>query len=278
MQRSSTPGASCSRSIVVSPPRARPVWFVTSPTRAPDSRANLSSLSTSRPVHTGVSMRAPELPACSSNTAEATTVATRPRKAVTSPAPEGCSRLDKKTTNVSDAGSSQSDVPVKPVCPYDPIGNRSPRLEENRESRSHPSPRRSARCGGVETRVIRATESGARIRTSSSAPPSSNIRQNRARSPAVLNSPACPATPPIRRAVGSCTRPRSITAPSPPQGHASGAHRSVGAIRRVSDEGGLNAVSVIWRGRKIRSRANRSRVWPVTRRTISPNMKKLMSL
>ena len=29
-----------------------------------------------------------------------------------------------------DRGSSHSEVPVKPVCPNDPIGNRSPRLVE----------------------------------------------------------------------------------------------------------------------------------------------------
>ena len=40
--------------------------------------------------------------------------------------------------------------------------------------------------------------------------PLSSSSANIARSSAVENRPACPATPPIRRAVGSCTTPRSI--------------------------------------------------------------------
>ena len=39
------------------------------------------------------------------------------------------------------AGSIQSDVPVKPVCPNDPTGSSSPRLDEYDESMSQPSPR-----------------------------------------------------------------------------------------------------------------------------------------
>ena len=53
------------------------------------------------------------------------------------------------------------------------------------------------------TRVISATLSGRRMRTPSSVPRPRSIRQKRARSAAVRNSPAWPATPPIRRAVGS---------------------------------------------------------------------------
>ena len=82
----------------------------------------------------------------------------------------------------------------------------------------------------------------------------------------------------MRRAVGSCTRPRSMTAPGPPQGQPKGAHGSVGAMRGASAAGGLNVVSAIARGPKIRSCANRSRDSPLTRRTISPNSMKFRSL
>ena len=64
------------------------------------------------------------------------------------------------------------------------------------------------------------------------APPLSSMRQKIARSAAVLNSPAWPATPPIRRAVGSWTTPRSIVACGPSQGQPNGVHGSVGAIAR----------------------------------------------
>ncbi len=50
--------------------------------------------------------------------------------------------------------------------------------------------------------------------------------------------------PPIRRAVGSCTTPRSGEAQGRLHGHASwSAQRSVGAIRGSSDVGGRNPVS-----------------------------------
>jgi hypothetical protein len=49
------------------------------------------------------------------DTADAATVATRARSGVTSPLPSGCTRLDRKTTNISVVGSIQIDVPVKPV-------------------------------------------------------------------------------------------------------------------------------------------------------------------
>ena len=58
----------------------------------------------------------------------------------------------------------------------------------------------------------------------------------------------------IRRAVGSCTVPRSMTASGPSQGQPSGGHASVGAIRGASEDGGLNIVSSMPSGPKIRSR------------------------
>ncbi len=53
-----TSGAPCSRSIVVAPSRARPVWFVTRPTRLPLSAAKPLARSTSRPRSTGRARRA----------------------------------------------------------------------------------------------------------------------------------------------------------------------------------------------------------------------------
>ena len=46
-----------------------------------------------------------------------------------------------KTTNVCETRSIQILVPVNPVCPNDPSGNSSPRLDENEVLISHPSPR-----------------------------------------------------------------------------------------------------------------------------------------
>jgi len=96
--------------------------------------------------------------------ADATTVATRARSGVTSPLPSGCTRLDRNTTKVCVSGSIQSDVPVKPVWPNDPIGSSSPRFDEKLESMSHPSPRTFGSPGALAGVVIFATVSGARIR------------------------------------------------------------------------------------------------------------------
>ena len=147
-------------------------------------------------------------------------------------------------------GSSHSDVPVNPVWPNDPNGKRSPRLPEYVESMSHPRPRTSTRLEGEAGAVILATVGADRIRTSPSRPWSSSIRQNRDKSAAVLKSPAWPATPPMRRAVGSWTMPRRNVVPGLSHGHASGAHRSVGAIRGFKASGGRNIVSVIPKGSK----------------------------
>ena len=142
--------------------------------------------------------------------ADAATVATRARSGVTSPLPSGCTRFDRKTTNSFVAGSIQSDVPVKPVCPNEPSGSSSPRFDEKRGVEVPAERAHVAFLAGGAGVVIFATVSGERIRAPRYAPPSSSMRQKIARSAAVLNSPAWPATPPIRRAVGSCTTPRSI--------------------------------------------------------------------
>ena len=196
--------------------------------------------------------RAARRPPGTSVIAAAATVAIRARRSTTSPCPSGCRRLDKTMTNVRLDGSIQSDVPVKPVCPNDPSGSKSPRLEERLESMSQPRPRRLISRAGVAGAVILAIVNGARIRLPETVPPDRSIRQKIVRSAAVLNRPACPATPPIRRAVGSWTSPRSIVAPGPPQGQPSGVQGSVGAIRDTSEDDGLNIVSCMPSGSKIR--------------------------
>ena len=142
-----TPGASASASIVATPSRVLPVWFVSRPTRSPLSGANPSARSTSIPVWTGgagaglttpagacvvprgqVNSRA--VSAGTSVTADATIVARRARNGVTSPDPSGCTRLARDTMYIRVAGSIQSDVPVKPVWPNEPSGNSSPRFDE----------------------------------------------------------------------------------------------------------------------------------------------------
>jgi hypothetical protein len=99
------------------------------------------------------------------------------------------------------------------------------------------------------------------------------MRQKIARSAAVLNNPAWPATPPMRRAVQSCTTPRIIFALGPSHGQPNSVHGSVGAIRGCSDAGGRNIVSFIPSGSKMCVRANSSSGMPLTRRTISPRRK-----
>ena len=170
-------------------------------------------------------------------------LATRARSGVTSPRPSGCTRFERNTTNTRDAGSIQSDVPVKPVWPNEPSGRNSPRFDEYDESTSQPRPRMLASPAGEAGAVMRSTASGESTRAVPTAPPSSSMRQKIARSLAVLKRPACPATPPMRRAVGSCTTPRSVAG-------------CVGAMRPWSARGGLNVVSRMPSGWKTRSRTN----------------------
>src|SRR5271167_1436395 len=74
-----------------------------------------------------------------SSSAAATAVATSVRKAITFPY-FTCTALVSRMTYAFVVGSIHSEVPVKPVCPKEPTGSRSPRLEENGESMSHPNP------------------------------------------------------------------------------------------------------------------------------------------
>ena len=66
------------------------------------------------------------------------------------------------------------------------------------------------------------------------APPLSRACANFAVSSAVENSPACPATPPMARAVGSCTTARNTSPVF--------SLTCVGAVRASSDIGGRNLV------------------------------------
>ena len=155
------------------------------------------------------------------------------------------------------------EVPVKPVCPNDPTGSSSPRFDENAVSMSQPSPRSAVMPSGVAGRVILSTASGDRMRVPFQVPRASNIRTKIARSSAVPNRPAWPATPPIRLAVGSCTTPRSIGAVGS-HGQDSMSQFWVGAIRDCRDAGGRNPVSRIPSGPKTCPAVYRSRRFPVS--------------
>ncbi len=130
-----------------------------------------------------------------------------------------------------DAGSIQIDVPVNPVWPNEPTGKNSPRFDEYAESMSQPSPRTFGSPVGVAGDVMRAIVSGDNARTTDCAAAKHHPRELHVRSAAVLNTPACPATPPIRRAVGSWTTPRSIVHPGPRAWPSVWRHGSVGAMR-----------------------------------------------
>ena len=267
-----TPGALCSKSMVDAPVTDFPVWLVMRPTLRPFSIAKPSRASTSMPGSTRVVGVAPTGRAASadapksvpvkrrsrvcpsgggSRIAEAATVATRARTAPTSPVPSGCRRLDRKITKRPVRGSAQSDVPVNPVWPNEPIGINSPRLAEKLVSTSQPRPRAARMPTGVAWVIIFATVSGASTRRGPRAPPASSMRTNRVRSRAVLKRPAWPATPPMRRAVGSCTTPRSGSSPGALHGQASRKRqRSVGAMRPRRSMGGRKPVSVMPSGSK----------------------------
>ncbi|MEZ5286573.1 MAG: hypothetical protein R2712_17555 [Vicinamibacterales bacterium] len=120
---------------------------------------------------------------------------------------------------------------------------------------SHPSPRFAAIDSGVAREVMRATVAGARMRTPSSVPPASSMRAKRDRSRAVEKRPACPATPPMRREVGSWTTPLRGTAEGRLHGQASiVSQRSVGAILVRWSAEGRNPVSRIPSGWNTTSR------------------------
>src|SRR5258708_12101103 len=161
-------------------------------------------------------------------------------------------------------GSIHIDVPVYPVCPNDPTGSSDPRFDENDESMSQPSPRTSVAFGGCCGVVIFSIMSPSRI----------DLRLISAcayiaRSPAVENTPACPATPPILSARGSCTTPRRIC-------FLSGA--KVSAILFFHSGGGRKRVCFMPRGWKTCTDAYWSNAMPESLCTSSPSTMKLVSL
>ena len=161
-------------------------------------------------------------------------------------------------------GSIHSEVPVNPVCPNDPTGSKLPRLVESGESMSHPKPRSVSAVGGCWGVVIFSmTSSGSTVL------PVSKAWANRERSVAVENTPAFPATPCMRRAVGSCTTPRNMWFCS---------SYCVGAIRVCQESGGWKRVSVIFNGVKMFFAAYWSSGIPDTRSTSAPSTMKLISL
>src|SRR5262249_37219951 len=201
----------------------------------------------------------------------ATTFATLLRSATTECPTRGCTAFVSRITYVSVYGSIHIDVPVKPVCPNEPSGNSSPRFDENGESISHPSPRKLVASGGCCGRADFATVNafktgwGEGLALISSSTACAYLE----RSVAVENKPACPATPPMRRAVGSCTTPRSIRFCS---------SYSVGAMRRLHCGGGRNRVSPIPSGWKTNAFAYLSSGILATRSTRNPRTSKLISL
>src|SRR2546423_8794112 len=106
-------------------------------------------------------------------------------------------------TNDCVAGSIQIDVPVNPVWPNEHNGKMSPRFNEKLVAISQPSPRAEPSSDTARGRVIAATVIGLKILTPPYSPPFRIIWQKIARSSAVEKSPACPATPPMRKEVGS---------------------------------------------------------------------------
>src|SRR5579863_9277692 len=199
-----------------------------------------------------------------SGRAAATAVAIFERNATALPFPRGCTAFVSTMMYVRVVGSIHSEVPVNPVCPKDPTGSKSPRLLEYRESMSHPNPRSTSDVGGCCGVVIFSTVSGDRIVL-----PSSKAWANLARSSAVENSPACPATPPIRRTVGSWTTPRNILSCS---------SYCVGAIFGNQDAGGRKRVWVIANGEKMFFWQYSFSGIPDTRSTSAPRTMKLTSL
>jgi hypothetical protein len=138
-----------------------------------------------------------------------TAVANRARNETTDPWPRGCTALVRRIMYVLVVGSTQSEVPVKPVCPNEPTGNSSPRLLAKGESMSQPRPRRLdalAGCWGVDI-----FSTSKRLRT---AQPLSNASAKTGHVvAAVENSPAWPPTPPMRRAVGIVHNCRAASGP-----------------------------------------------------------------
>ena len=121
----------------------------------------------------------------------------------------GLTRFVSRMMNRSRSGSSQIDVPVKPVWPNARRDSRVPALEyPESEGVSQPSAR--VEPGTTCWRRVNSAIVSARISCSvSQAPPFSSSAAKRDRSRAFENSPALPDTPPSRAALSSWTSPTS---------------------------------------------------------------------
>jgi hypothetical protein len=159
------------------------------------------------------------------------------------------------------SGSIQIDVPVKPVWPNARGETKEP-AEESSEGVSHPSARLDP-AGRSTRRVKSATVFAETIRRPAYTPPSSIIWAKRARSPAVANSPACGAMPPIAYAFSSCTTPRR----TPPRQGSS----SVGAMRARCASSGQYTVSAMPRGANTRRATKASSGSPAVRSSTAPS-------
>src|ERR1700686_5754094 len=76
--------------------------------------------------------------------AAATSVATFVRSPIAFPFPRGCTEFVSKMMYVCVVGSIHTDVPVNPVCPYDPTGSSRQRFDEDAISISPQHPRSTA--------------------------------------------------------------------------------------------------------------------------------------
>ena len=228
-----TPGRGTARRSSRPPPRVRPVWLVTSPTCLSAQRAELlldqdvdpaSRVGSGRDRScTGLRRSGSDRPPAdgrdgrsgASTIAAAASVATSYRSAVgEAPRPSGCSRLVRMMTNVSVSGSIQRLVPVKPGV-------------AEAGGTEQPAARRALARLDVPAQAPALVRRASRRRRSWSGRPAARARGGRwarlrrsssvwakiARSSAVANSPAWPATPPSARDRGSWTTPRSIRPP-----------------------------------------------------------------
>ena len=129
----------------------------------------------------------------------ATAEATRPQRNDSAVVPVGMNGIGKEDYIRVRDGINPNRVPVKPVCPNEPkektrhdwsqTANQCPSQSRAERPRSEAVAGKSfSRCSSARARAI----------------PSAFLRKYD-RSSAVENSPACPATPPMRLAVGSCT-------------------------------------------------------------------------
>ena len=231
----------------------------------------------SRPVHTRRARRR----AARSTSADAATVATRARSGVTSPLPSGCTRFDRNTTNISrqriDPDRRAGEAGVAERAERQQLAAVGRVRWSRCPSRGRARWDRPARVAGA--RHLRDGQRRRGSRAPWNAPPPSSMRQKIARSAAVLNSPAWPATPPIRRAVGSWTTPRSICVARP---LARPAERRAALGRRDPRAAATRAAGTSCPSCRAARRsccfANSSSGSPLTRRTMSPSRKKLMSL